>query len=78
MACLYRSKPSPTPDRCLRCSRTHRFWKPDGWTTDPEEAARFADEMEAVRACVTHQLQDIELVLLHPEDHTEVFATAIR
>jgi hypothetical protein len=64
--------------RNLRCAATHRYWTDRGWTHNAKEAAVFQDEVEAVRACVSNQLSEVELVLRVPASGTEIFATRIR
>jgi hypothetical protein len=64
--------------RLLRCMKTRRYFKDEGWTDDPSEAKVFADETEAVRACVRHNLDDVELVLRAPGSFSDLFTTPIR
>ncbi|HYG33375.1 MAG TPA: hypothetical protein VEC99_01245 [Clostridia bacterium] len=67
-----------TINRMLRCRKTLRYFKDGGWTSDPNEAKTFPDEIEAVRACVQYNLNDVELVLRAPGSLTDLFSTPIR
>ncbi len=64
--------------RMVRCTRTQRYWNGSGWTGNCQEATTFGNEMDAVRACVEHNLRDIELVLRQPGTSFDLFATQIR
>jgi hypothetical protein len=64
--------------RLIRCQRTRRYFSGGGWTEDPAKAHDFPDEVAAVRACVEHGLQDVELVLRVPGGRTDLFSTSIR
>ena len=64
--------------RFVRCRKTRRYFKPGGWTDDPSQALAFADEIEAVRACVQHGLNNVELVLRVPGGLSDLFCTPIR
>lgn len=64
--------------RILRCRRSSRYFTGVGWDEDPEKAKHFPDEMEAVRACVEHGLEDVDLVLRASQGQTDLFCTSIR
>jgi hypothetical protein len=64
--------------RLLRCTKTHRYFTGEGWSEDPGQAKVFMDEIEAVRACVYGELQNVELVLRAFGAHTDLFCTAVR
>lgn len=66
----------PTATRVLRCAKTRRYFAGAGWTASPASALSFANEFAAVRACVAHQLRNVELVLLADSD-TEVFSAPV-
>jgi hypothetical protein len=63
--------------RLLRCRATGQYWSHDGWKPTIEGAAKFSDEIDAARACVTHDLHDVDLVLRSAAG-TEIFSTALR
>ncbi len=62
--------------RRLRRKDTHEYFKADGWTTKPEEAAVFDNCMEAAQTCAQYKLTDVELAV-HVEEQ-EVFSTEMR
>lgn len=64
--------------RLLRCNRTQRFFQEGGWTENPRRAKVFPDEIAAVRACVQHDLQDIELVLRSSGAGADLFSIPMR
>jgi hypothetical protein len=64
--------------RLVRCRTTQRYFTGDGWTYDPEEAMAFPDEIDAIRACIEHDLRGVELVLRVPGSRVDLFAGAIR
>ena len=64
--------------RVLRCQKTQRFFSRDGWSDDARRAEVFADEIDAVRACVANNLEDIELVIRMESSHVDLFCTALR
>ncbi len=64
--------------RMLRCKITHRYFTGGGWTDNRDQAQRFTNVEEAVRACVCHGLQNVELVLHAPGGGAELFVTTIR
>ena len=64
--------------RILRDCRSQSYFDGQGWTTDPMSARVFHDEIEAVRACVEHDLADVELVLRFEVDGVDVFSTKVR
>ena len=64
--------------RLLRCTKTHRYFTGDGWSDDPRQAKTFTDEIDAVRASVYGELQNVELVLRACGAHTDLFCTAVR
>ncbi len=68
----------PEVFRLLRCRKTRRYFRDDGWTEDATEALTFCDEMEAVRACIENGLNDVELVLRTDAGRTDIFCTPIR
>jgi hypothetical protein len=64
--------------RLLRCRKTHRYFSGRGWTQDLNQAQTFVDNLEAARACVTHDLHDLELVLCTQASGVELFSTPVR
>jgi hypothetical protein len=68
----------PTAARLLRCRKSPRYFNGNGWTDDPSQAQTFPDEIDAARACITHNLHDVELVLRTPITGTELFSTPVR
>lgn len=64
--------------RVLRCQKTRRFFSKSGWSEDTNQAEIFADEIDAVRACVAHNLDGIELVIRVDGSHTDLFCTTLR
>lgn len=64
--------------RLLRCQKTLRFFSRTGWSHDARQAQVFANEIEAVRACVANQLENIELVIRVKGSHTDLFCTVVR
>jgi hypothetical protein len=63
--------------RLLRCGRTGRYLKGEGWTPDIAQATRFPTQAVAVVLCIERGLQNVELVLLGPGEQ-EVFTSRIR
>ncbi len=68
----------PHAQKLLRCLKTHRYFTGGGWTEDPGKAIAFPDGIDAARACVTHNLHDVELVLRSHVTGTELFRTHVR
>ena len=64
--------------RMIRCRQTHRYFKDGDWTENAIEATTYGDEMEAVRACLDHDLNNIELVLRAQGSQADLFCTLIR
>ncbi|HWX19635.1 MAG TPA: hypothetical protein VN578_06985 [Candidatus Binatia bacterium] len=64
--------------RLLRRKDTLEYFKGDGWTNNPKEAATFSDVAEAAQICAQHGLVNIELALQVENEAPEVFCTAIR
>ncbi|HYG35433.1 MAG TPA: hypothetical protein VEC99_11645 [Clostridia bacterium] len=64
--------------RLLRCQETQRYYTGEGWTDNPTHAQPFPNEEEAVRACSSHDLHKIELVLRDPVAGKELSARPIR
>ena len=64
--------------RLLRCRKTQRYFTGKGWSEDPTRAEVFAEQFDAVRACVTHKLDNIEMVLRVSGTKVELFSTAVR
>ncbi len=66
----------------LRCRATHRYFKRDGsvvaWTDDAAQGERFANEQDAMRASLAHDLHDVEIVHLAPPLQTDIAATPVR
>ncbi len=67
-----------TTARILRCRKTHRYFNGEGWTDNPSQAQVFPDEVDAARACVTHNLHEVELVLRTRLARVEFFSTPVR
>jgi hypothetical protein len=68
----------PPINRLIRCRQTQKYFKDGDWTEDPLQASTFADEIEAVRACIEHGLMNIELVLRAQGASSDLFSTPIR
>ncbi len=49
--------------RLLRHRRSRAFFQNGSWTEDPQAATNFPSVEEVARACITHQLSEMELVL---------------
>ncbi len=75
---LHRLDQFPQAVRLLRCARTGRYFNGNGWSDSPDRALPFPNEIDATRACVTHNLHQVELVLLTKVSGTELFSTPIR
>ncbi len=58
--------------RVIRCLRTGRYFTGLDWTADLSQAQTFPDEVQAVRACVRHGLQNVELVVRVPGFFTDL------
>jgi hypothetical protein len=79
MARTLRTEPQPgCTVRLLRCRRTNRYFCEGGWTEDATQAKAFMDEMDAVRACLNHSLEEVELVLREPGSDVDLFSTPVR
>ena len=79
MAALFRDEiQEQTICRLIRCVNTGRYFTGDDWSGDPSQAKVFRDEVDAVRACVEHDLTGVELVLRAPGSHADLFTTSIR
>jgi hypothetical protein len=63
--------------RVLRCRRTGRYFTGEGWTESPVHAQPFPNDEEAMRACASHDLRDIDLVLYVPSEKKVLRATAL-
>jgi len=64
--------------RLLRCRKTQRYFTGRGWSDDPTQAEMFADQIDAVRACLTHNLENVELVLRANGSQVDLFCTSVR
>ncbi len=64
--------------RLIRCRTTHSYYTGEGWTENPMNAQPYPNEMEAVRACVSHDLHEVELVIRRFADGPDLFVTPIR
>ncbi len=64
--------------RVLRCPETHRYFTGNGWSDDPAQAERFPNPLEAIRTCLVHEMESVELVLWAAETHAELFSTRLR
>ncbi len=64
--------------RLLRCQKTNRYFTGDGWSEDPQRAKNYADEIEAARACVEHDLTHVDLVLRAAGAQGDIFITPVR
>ena len=64
--------------RLLRCRKTKRYFTGRGWSDDPAHAEIFPKQLDAVRACVSHNLENIELVLRIGGTQAELFVTTVR
>ncbi len=78
--CLMAAQASGTNDviRLIRSRETGQFFAKNGWTTNPEQAAEFGDSILAIRACIEHDLTNVELVLRSPGTTHDLFSTALR
>ncbi len=63
--------------RVLRRHGTQQYFTGEGWTENPANAQAFPNDQDAVRACVAHGLQHMELVLRMPGGGPELSATPI-
>ena len=68
----------PEITRLLRCRKTRRYFTGQGWSQEPSDAAQFSHSIQAARACVNHDLHDIELVLRSQVTGVELFCTFVR
>jgi hypothetical protein len=64
--------------RLLRCRKTHRYFTGEGWSDDPAQAEVFCDQIDAVQACISHNLENIEMVLRVNGSQVELFCTTLR
>ena len=64
--------------RVIRCKHTSRYFGEQGWTEDLGGAQIFGDNIGAVRTCVEHGLNNVELVLRVPGSSHDLFCTTIR
>lgn len=64
--------------RVIRCKNTFRYFGDGGWTEDEKGARTFGDNIGAVRTCVQHGLNNVELVLRVPGSSHDLFCTTIR
>ena len=64
--------------RLLRCRKTKRYFTGQGWSEDPAHAEVFPKQLDAVQACLSHDLQNIELVLKVAGTQVELFSTTVR
>jgi hypothetical protein len=64
--------------RLLRCRETQRYFTGQGWSEDPTRAEVFDDPLDAVRACLSHDLQNIEMVLRVGGTQVDLFSTTVR
>ena len=60
----------------LHCCHTRCYFKDGAWTEDPGDATCFAAEVDAVRAGVVNNLQNVELVLSTPNTLSRPFNSA--
>jgi hypothetical protein len=64
--------------RLIRCRQTQRYFTGQGWSEDPARAEVFDDPLDAVRACLSHDLQNIEMVLRVNGSQVDLFSTTVR
>ena len=64
--------------RMLRCRATRRYFTGEGWSENADSAQLFTDEFGAVRACVSCELDNVELVLRVDGSQTDIFCTQVR
>lgn len=64
--------------RLLRRTSSREYFKPDGWTSRPEEAHNFSDVVEAVETCARYGLNNVELALRYERGSCDLFCTPIR
>ncbi len=63
--------------RLLRCRKTQRYFTGQGWSDNPACAEKFQEQLAAVRACLAHKLDNMELVLRHDGGQTDLFCTVV-
>ncbi|HVV70020.1 MAG TPA: hypothetical protein VHI52_00585 [Verrucomicrobiae bacterium] len=64
--------------RLLRRTSSLDYFRPDGWTSRPEEAHSFSDVVEAVETCARYGLSNVELALRYETGSCDLFCTPIR
>ena len=65
--------------RLLRHRVTGEYFKHDGWTKNPVEAASFGNVVEVAEVCARRGLIDVELTLCASgSEHAELFCTPMR
>ena len=69
---------APPVVRLIRCRETYRYFTGNGWSDDPDRAEIYVEQIDAVRACVFHKLENIELVLRLHGSQTDLFCTMVR
>jgi hypothetical protein len=72
------NKVFPNAIRVLRCRLSRRYFTGRDWSHDPSDAEAYGNEMEVARACVSHNLREVELVLRSPITGAEFFSTKVR
>ncbi len=56
----------------VRSRTTGLYFRDGGWTDDVRNAQLFPNEEEARRACTSHHLTDLELILWEPGIQAEI------
>ncbi len=64
--------------RLIRSCDTGQFFAKNGWTSSPEQAAEFGDSILAIRACIEHDLTNVELVLRSRGATHDLFSASLR
>jgi hypothetical protein len=71
-------RPATTIIRVIRQVNSQAYFASDGWTSNPEEALRFADPLEAAQAAVEYGLTGVEVALRMADADSDLFCTALR
>ena len=69
---------APPVVRLIRCRETYRYFTGNGWSDNADHAEIYVEQIDAVRACVFHKLENIELVLRLHGSQTDLFCTMVR
>src|SRR5262245_56319659 len=72
------ARPFQHVTRLLRCQRTGRYFTGSGWSPNQSDARPFYADIDVAKACVSHNLYHIDLVLVAPLTGTQLFSTPVR